>query len=111
MAAVDLLPAGSVWKGTRSYRKGGYAGNTVSYELYVRERDGTTFKGYKIDNGKNRLEIEGEIDGGTISWSERLGTTSEVHFRAQGKLKAEGITFNFQGVPFFIEGDGDVQRK
>ncbi len=111
VAAVDLLPAGSVWKGTRSYRKGGYAGNTVSYELYVRERDGTTFKGYKIDNGKNRLEIEGEIDGGTISWSERLGTTSEVHFRAQGKLKAEGITFNFQGVPFFIEGDGDVQRK
>jgi serine/threonine protein kinase len=33
VAAVELLPAGSVWRGTRSYRRGAYAGNTVSYEL------------------------------------------------------------------------------
>ena len=78
VAAVDLLPAGSVWKGTRSYRKGAYAGNTVSYELYIRERDGTKFKGHKFDNGtgRNRLEIEGEINGDTISWSEQLAKNS-----------------------------------
>ena len=40
VAAVDPLPAGSVWKGTRTYREGELAGNTVSYELHVRERNG-----------------------------------------------------------------------
>jgi hypothetical protein len=111
VAALDLLPAGSVWKGTRSYRRGAYAGNTVSYELYVQERSGTTFKGYKIDNGKNRLEIEGEIDGGTVAWSEILATDRKVHFRAQGELKANEIVFNFQGDRNFTVGDGSVKRE
>jgi serine/threonine protein kinase len=113
VAEVDRLPAGSVWKGTRTYRRGGYAGNTVSYELHIQERDGAKFKGHKFDNGahRNRLEIEGQIDGDTISWTEKLARDQQVHFRAQGKLKAAEITFDFQGAQHFIEGDGKVQRQ
>jgi hypothetical protein len=111
VAAVNFLPAGSVWRGTRSYRLGAYAGNTVSYELFVQERSGTTFKGYKIDNGKNRLEIEGQIDGDSLAWSEIFARDGKVHFRAQGKFKANEIIFNFQGDRNFTEGDGNVKRE
>ena len=112
-AAADRLPRGSVWKGTRTYRKGTWAGGTVTYELYIRERDGTKFKGHKFDNGagRNRLEIEGEIVGRTISWRERESQGPKVVFRAQGTLQEDNITFTFEGDRRFTEGDGKVLRE
>jgi hypothetical protein len=111
--AAERLPQGSVWKGTRTYRKGAWAGGTVTYELYIRERDGTKFKGHKFDNGagRNRLEVDGEIDRGAISWRERKGQDPNVIFRAQGTLQEDNITFTFEGDRRFTEGDGKLSRE
>ena len=52
-----------------------------------------------------------DFDGDTVSWSEQTAKNPQVHFRRQGKLTAEEITFNFQGRRNFTKGDGKVQRE
>jgi formylglycine-generating enzyme required for sulfatase activity len=111
--AADLLRPGSIWAGNRSYRRGSYAGATVSYELHVRERDGTKFKGHIFDNGpgRNRAEVNGEVKGDTITWREQ-GRFPELHINIQGKLVGDSIRLTLQGKHVdgttYIEGDGEL---
>jgi formylglycine-generating enzyme required for sulfatase activity len=69
---VDRLQPGTVWIGERTYRAGAYAVKTVTYELHVENRAGRRFWGYKFDNGprRNRVEVEGLLDGTDIIWTE-----------------------------------------
>jgi serine/threonine protein kinase len=102
-AGADPFPEGSVWKGTRSYRKGMWAGNTVTYEVRVLSRSGEKFRGVKFDNGagRNRLEIQGEIRGNVITWIE-----SGISFR--GELDKDTIHVTFKSPK--VEGDGILKR-
>jgi serine/threonine protein kinase len=106
-AAADPLPKGSVWKGTRSYLKGAWAGNTVTYELHIQQRDGVKFKGVKFDNGpnRNRLQIAGEIHGNILTWTE-----SGISFR--GILDKDTIRVTFKGPVgrTTTEGEGILKR-
>jgi hypothetical protein len=110
---IDALPPGTVWKGRRTYRKGGYAGITVPYEIHVDFRDGYTFKGRKFDNGpgRNLAEVEGWIVGETISWVERAGHSG---LTMKGTLAGDVIHITFNGV--YITGvtnvgDGTLTRQ
>ena len=108
------LPSGSVWKGTRTYRKGAWIGVTVPYELHIRERSGQSFNGHIFNNGpgRNRAEVEGELSGDSIRWHERQrGSTAE--YDMQGALKGDTIRVDFKGgydARQNIEGDGELQR-
>jgi hypothetical protein len=109
-AVTDALRPGSVWKGTRSYRKGGWAGVTVTYEVHVRERDGMKFTGHKFDNGpnRNRLEVAGEVDGDTVTWHEGGG-----EWQMKGKLSGDTLRLTFRGdfgPGRMTEGDGELKR-
>ena len=75
----------------------------MSYELHVSERDGSKFKGVKFDNGpgRNRLEIEGEINGKVITWNE-----TGISFT--GTLDKDTIQIEFKGA--VTEGDGKLSR-
>ncbi len=111
--AADLLRPGSIWAGNRSYRRGSYPGATVTYELHVRERDGTKFKGHIFDNGpgRNRAEVDGEVKGDTITWREQ-GRFPELHIDIQGKLVGDSIRLTLQGKHLdgttYIEGHGEL---
>jgi serine/threonine protein kinase len=107
----------SVWVGKRTYRKGWYAGATVTYELHVRERQDMKFKGHVFDNGpgRNRAEVEGEIKGETVFWREQ-GRFADLHINVEGKLTGDTIRLTFKGERndgwIFTEGDGElVLRK
>jgi serine/threonine protein kinase len=110
------LKPGSVWVGKRTYRKGWYAGSTVTYELHVRERDGTKFKGHVFDNGpgRNRAEVEGEIKGQSLLWREQ-GRFPELHLNIQGRLTGDTIRFTLKGERtdgwIFTEGDGELTLR
>ena len=114
--AADLLRPGSIWAGNRSYRRGSYPGATVTYELHVRERDGTKFKGHIFDNGpgRNRAEVEGEVKGDTITWREQ-GRFPDLHVNIQGKLVGNSIRLTLQGKHVdgttFIEGEGELALR
>jgi serine/threonine protein kinase len=103
----------SVWVGKRTYRKGWYAGATVTYELHVRERQGTRFKGHVFDNGpgRNRAEVEGEIKGETIVWREQ-GRFADLHINVEGKLSGDTIRLTLKGERtdgwIFTEGAGEL---
>ena len=111
----EPLPAGSVWKGSRSYRKGGYSPSTVAYELHVRMRDGTKFVGHKFDNGRNRnrVEVEGEIEGSSINWRERNMSDPQTVLTMKGTLENDTIRIQFKGRysnGAWNEGDGELKR-
>jgi tRNA A-37 threonylcarbamoyl transferase component Bud32 len=112
----DGLPPGSVWKGKRTYRKGWYQGTTVPYELYIRQRDGSRFKGDKFDNGpgRNFARVEGEIQGDSISWEEQSGhlreSVTHVKGRLQGTIIRLEFTHDWDGRRT-IEGDGELKRE
>jgi formylglycine-generating enzyme required for sulfatase activity len=112
-AAPDPVRPGTVWAGRRSYHKGAYAGNTVAYELHVRERTGNKFTGHIFDNGpnKNRAEVTGEVNGDTVSWREQ-GRFPEMHIEVQGKLAGGHLQLTVQGKrddgSTFLEGDGEL---
>jgi serine/threonine protein kinase/formylglycine-generating enzyme required for sulfatase activity len=106
---ADGFSAGSIWKGKRTYRHGGYSPNSVTYELHVRERDGGRFKGHVFDNGpgRNRAEVEGEIDGKTLSWRERALHMDNL-MTMQGTLEGDTIKLTFNGrYPNGATNDGD----
>jgi CHAT domain-containing protein/tetratricopeptide (TPR) repeat protein len=98
-AVPDVLPQGSVWKGTRTYREGAYAPATVTYELHVQEREGTKFKGHVFDNGagRNRAEVEGEVEGEDITWRERSVFHLENEMNMRGTLHEDTIHLTFNG--------------
>ena len=98
-AAADHLQAGSIWMGSRSYRRGTFAGATVTYELYVTERTGRKFLGHVFDNGRgqNRAEVEGEVVGPAISWRERPGHLKNAVMKMSGTLSGNTIALKFDG--------------
>jgi hypothetical protein len=109
--AADRLLAGTVWSGSRSYRKGANGGNTATYSLHVRKREGKTFEGHVFDHGKklNRSEIEGEVDGESITWRELTGAS----ITSRGTVVGDTIWFNFTGNDGggrTNEGDGKLTR-
>src|SRR5262249_47867237 len=112
----ERLAPGSVWVGKRTYRKGWYKGATVTYELHVRERQGTKFKGHVFDNGpgRNRAAVEGEIEGETVVWREQ-GRFPDLHINVQGKLTGDTIRLTFEGERtdggIFTEGDGELTLR
>jgi hypothetical protein len=85
--AADRLLPGSVWTGKRTYRKGWWAGGTVSYELHVTQRNGTKFKGFVFDNGprRNYADVEGEIKSEAVSWREQPPNQPNDHRNIQGR--------------------------
>ena len=91
------LGAGTVWRGTRTYERGGYAGKTVSYELHVQERRGHVFQGFKFDNGpgRNRVAVEGWVVGEAISWIE---VHSESLLSLHGTIVGDVIIVEFEGI-------------
>ena len=109
--AASLLREGTVWSGQRSYRKGVYGGNTVSYYLHIRKRDGNTFEGHVFvnDKNRNRWEVEGEVDGESITWREFTGAS----ITSRGTVVGDAIWFNFTGDyggGRTNEGDGRLTR-
>jgi serine/threonine protein kinase len=109
---TDPIPPHSVWKGTRSYRKGAYVGETVPYELFVQKREGEHFTGHAFDNGhgRNRVSVDGEIRGNTLTWSEHSpGGTLTM----RGTLNNGQILVTFTGLynnGVTNEGDGELNR-
>jgi hypothetical protein len=65
----------------------------------VRARDGTKFKGHTFNNGagRNRADLEGEMDGTTINWTERLLHIAGSELTINGKRTGDVITFTFRG--------------
>jgi WD40 repeat protein len=114
-APADRLPAGSVWKGRLTYHKGAWVGVTVAYELHVRERDGQGFKGHIFANGpgRNRADVEGQVNGEAIRWHERQrGSTAE--YDVQGTLNGDTIRVDVKGGydgRRNIEGDGELKQS
>ena len=114
----DRWQPGSIWEGTRSYRSGGYAGVTVTYELHLRSREGAKFEGHVFDNGtnRNRAEVEGEIDGTRVTWRERRpGAAPNFLMKIEGTVDANGetITLKLDG-GFDINpshGDGELKLR
>ena len=114
LSVGDTLQPGTVWIGERSYRKGAWAGGTVTYELHIRERIGAKFIGHKFDCGPraNRCEITGEVHGSEITWVEkddREGVTSVFNMR--GALVEDTIKIGFTGAwsnGAFVEGDAKL---
>ena len=110
---IDPLKPGTVWIGNRNYRKGGWQGSSVSYELHITGRNGNRFTGHKFDKGpgKNRSEIEGEMHGRDIEWHE---STKNEMYTVQGRLDVLGnhIQFTFRGTSSdstaTTEGDGQI---
>ncbi|HWY88983.1 MAG TPA: hypothetical protein VNX28_19875, partial [Gemmataceae bacterium] len=110
---TDPLPIGTVWKGKRTYQKGGYAGVTVTYELHVSERDGTKFKGHVFDNGagRNRAEVDGEINGESITWRERARGNE---LTMKGTYQGDTIRLTFHGLyanGVTNDGVGELKRE
>ena len=110
---TDYVRAGSVWVGSRSYRKGTFAGGTVTYELYITKRDGNKFLGHVFDNGhgRNRAEVEGEVSGPAISWRERPGHIKDGLMKMDGILSGNTIQVKFEGhygVGQSNQGDGEL---
>jgi len=108
-AANDAFREGSVWKGSRTYRKGFWEGVTVDYEIQVLKRLGPKFTGVKFDNGagRNRLPVEGEIHGQSLAWREGN------EWRMVGKLDGDTITVQFHA-DFGngkTEGSGQLKRS
>ena len=105
----DYFRAGSVWMGTRTYRKG--VGQAVPYELDVTERSGAKFIGHVLENGRDRAEVEGEVDGASIAWRERSDRNRNQVIRMRGTLSGNmlSLTFdnNFTG-PMSRSGDGTL---
>ncbi|MEZ6046448.1 MAG: DUF1080 domain-containing protein [Planctomycetaceae bacterium] len=109
------FPAGSIWKGNRTYRLGGYAGSTVTYSLYVVERTGNTFTGNVYDNGprKNHALVAGTINGNTISWTERPVAKPDAELQMTGVIENGVIDLKFTGRygnGVRTEGDGQLRR-
>jgi serine/threonine protein kinase len=107
--ANDALREGTVWRGSRTYRKGFWQGVTVDYEIQVLKRLGPKFTGVKFDNGagRNRLPVEGEIHGKSLAWRE--GT----EWRMVGKLDGDTIAVQFHA-DFGngkTEGSGQLKRS
>jgi hypothetical protein len=107
----DALLPGTLWKGKRSYRKGGYQGVTVTYELHVVKRDGPKFTGFVFDNGpnRNRAEVEGEVNGTTITWRERAaGNVLTMESQLDGDTLSVSFTGKYaNGVT--NQGDGTLK--
>jgi hypothetical protein len=108
-AVEDPLPLGSIWKGSRTYRKGWWEGATVTYDLEVHKREGNRFEGLKFDNGprRNQLPVSGVIDGQNISWREGAG-----EWQMQGQITGDTIRLRFKA-DFGrggTEGDGELKR-
>lgn len=110
--AVHRLPANTFWLGSRTYRRGAYAGSTVHYELHVRKCDSTSFEGHVFDNGKGRnlAQVEGTIDGSHLTWTEKArGNVLTIH----GTLDGDTLRVNFQGLYSNGTrnlGDGELKR-
>jgi len=112
----SVLPQGTVWVGKRSYRKGLFAGNTVTYELHVREREGAKFNGHVFDNGpgRNRADVEGEVKGDTLSWREQSNFNPNTKLTIQGTLNGDTIRLRFQGdygKGVTNEGEGELTLR
>jgi hypothetical protein len=98
-AVSDRFQIGSAWKGKRTYQKGMFSPATVTYELYVRERDGLEFKGHVFDNGpgRNFAKVEGEIKGDTLHWREYPGHMPFAVMSMEGKLQGDTMQVRFKG--------------
>jgi hypothetical protein len=113
---ADRLRPGSVWVGKRTYRKGWYAGSTVTYELHVRRRDGTKFAGHIFDNGpgRNRAEVQGQVQGDILTWREQ-GRFPDLHINVRGRLTGDTIRLTIQGERVdgstYLEGDGELTLR
>lgn len=112
-ASTKAFAAGSVWKGKRSYRQGAYSPSSVVYELHVRERDGAKFKGYVFDkgSGRNRAEVEGDIDGETIRWRESMPGQGRITV-VDATLREGTIELRFTGKwenGATTKGDGELK--
>ncbi len=115
-AAVDSLPVGSAWKGTRTYRKGWYAGTTVHYEIHVDKREEAKFTGRKFDNGagRNRAEIEGTIEKATITWREQNAIFPDIETQVKATLDKEVLRVQFKIYRASVcvcEGDAELKRE
>jgi formylglycine-generating enzyme required for sulfatase activity/serine/threonine protein kinase/Leucine-rich repeat (LRR) protein len=116
-AIMPLLQPGSVWVGKRSYRRGWYAGFTVTYELHVRERTGSKFKGHIFDNGpgRNRAEVEGEIKGENIVHWREQGRLPERHINVRATFVGARMQVTLTGKHVngstYLEGDGELTLR
>jgi hypothetical protein len=106
---AELLDEPSSWQGTRTYRRGAFAGITVSYFVHFRPRDGATLRGEKYDNGpmKNFATVTGNLDGAKVVWHEQAPRGDS--FDAIGELFGDELRIAFTGTypggaP--TEGDG-----
>jgi hypothetical protein len=110
---AELLDSPSVWKGTRTYRRGAFAGISVPYEIHFRTRDGKALSGDKFDNGAGRNfgAVTGTLEGSKLVWHEQAPRGDS--FDVKGELVGDEIRIAFTGrypggAP--TEGDGVLKR-
>lgn len=99
--AADPLAAGTVWRGTKSYENGAYAGLTIFYELRLDKRDGQNFSGQNFDNGpgRNPCEVTGTVRGEAVNWTEVAVFNREHKTEVRGSRTGTVLNLTFKG-PF-----------
>ncbi|MBO0698526.1 MAG: DUF1080 domain-containing protein, partial [Zavarzinella sp.] len=97
--AADPFAAGSVWRGTKMYERGAYAGLTVFYELRVYSRDGDSFTGQNFDNGpdRNPCAVTGTIRGDDFTWTEVAQFNPNHKVEMHGTRTGTVLNLTFQG--------------
>lgn len=106
---AEALDDPGSWQGTRTYRRGAFAGITVPYFVHFRPRDGATLRGEKYDNGpmKNFATVTGKLDGAKVVWHEQAPRGDS--FDAVGELFGDELRITFTGTypgGSRTEGDG-----
>jgi hypothetical protein len=97
--AADPFAAGTVWRGTKQYERGAYAGLTVFYELRVYSRDGESFSGQNFDNGpdKNPCAATGTVQGDALSWTEVAQFNPNHKVDMRGTRTGTVLNLTFKG--------------
>jgi hypothetical protein len=111
---ADKLVSGSIWKGQRTYTKQYYNGVSVTYELHIVKRDGNTFTGIKFDNGanRNRADVTGDLNNGTITWKEPAGkATLWIKGRIESDKIKLSIDIHWPGGVVNHYADGELTRR
>mgnify|MGYP000995964807 CR=1 FL=1 len=92
---------GSVWRGESRVGPTDGKKTTQQIELSITRRDGETFEGRILYNGRNPAQIEGTITGDKVEWQIRVkGTLGLPHL---GQVKGQRMEVAYSG-----PGSGDT---
>ena len=97
-APTNLLPAGSFWRGERSYTAGRFKGKTLVYFLRVETRNGKRFTGTAYHDGprSNPSQVSGTLDGTTLVYHQIKGPGGK-NYTVKGEIDGDTIRYKLDG--------------